>query len=221
MATFSFFSSVFGFIVAAISLLTFFVNIFRSHLPSNKIKVLESLLEETETCFKKAVEEGLLTELAFVQRTQRRLTILRLRTDSLRSRAYNATTLCKDYIELLSGTSSYIGRTCGSLRKLKGEVITSSEGRRSLMDIDFTSRCSSSPPTVSFRFEPEHRPIPRPPVVIPRPRSCPAALMEIYLDSEQPWVSCNSTLSDSDVGIADVQNCTSTIHTSVTADSEC
>lgn len=72
-STFSIFSGIFGFIVAAISLLTFVINICRSHLPSNKIKVLESLLEETETCFNKAIEDGLLTELLFVHRTERRL----------------------------------------------------------------------------------------------------------------------------------------------------
>lgn len=72
-STFSFFSNVFGFIVTAISLFAFILNICRSHLPSKKIQELESLLDETETCFKRAIEDGLLTEQAFVQRTERRL----------------------------------------------------------------------------------------------------------------------------------------------------
>lgn len=72
-ATFSLFSSIFGFIVAAISFLAFVVNICRSHLPSNKIRILESLLDETEACFRKAIEDGLLTEPSFVLRTERGL----------------------------------------------------------------------------------------------------------------------------------------------------
>lgn len=126
-----------------------------------------------------------------------------MQTNSLRSRTYGATTLRgKVYIELLSGISSSIGRTCDALKKLKGEVMvrvftasrgiadlgtseqTSSEGRRSLMDIDFASRFSSSQPIMSFNFEPERRPIRRP-FVVPRPHSCPAVLMEIYLESEE------------------------------------
>lgn len=73
ISTFSIFSSIFGFIVAAISLLAFLVNICRFHLPSNKIKELESLMDETETFFKKAVEDGLLIEPGFVRQTERHL----------------------------------------------------------------------------------------------------------------------------------------------------
>ena len=72
-STFSIFASVFGFVVAAISSLAFIVNVSRSHLPSNKIKELESLLDKTETCFKKAIEDGLLTELLFIEWTEHRL----------------------------------------------------------------------------------------------------------------------------------------------------
>lgn len=72
-STFSFVSSVFGYIAAVVSLLALVVNICRSHLPSSKIKELESLLDETETCFKKAMEDGFLTDLAFVQETDCRL----------------------------------------------------------------------------------------------------------------------------------------------------
>ncbi|KAG6373908.1 hypothetical protein JVT61DRAFT_6061 [Boletus reticuloceps] len=107
---FSVFSSIFGFVVAAISLLAFVVNMCRSHLPSNKIKVLESLLDETETCFKKAIEDGLLTEPPFVLRTESGLTILKTRAQGLRSRAHNATDLRQDYAEFLRGTSTAIER---------------------------------------------------------------------------------------------------------------
>ncbi|KAH0840355.1 hypothetical protein J3R83DRAFT_1377, partial [Lanmaoa asiatica] len=97
------------FIVAAISFLAFVFNICRSHLPSNKIKVLESLLDETEMCFKRAIEDGLLTELTFVQWAECRLTVLQYKWFAIPGRAYNAISLCKDYIKLLSGTSLSIG----------------------------------------------------------------------------------------------------------------
>lgn len=74
-SAFTFFSSIFGFIVAAISLLAFIIKTCRSHLPSNKIKILESLLDETEAFFRNAVEDGLLTEPEFVRGIERHLTM--------------------------------------------------------------------------------------------------------------------------------------------------
>ena len=56
--------------MAAISLLAFLVNICRSYLPSYRIKELESLLDETDTLFKKAMEDGLLIEPGFVRQTE-------------------------------------------------------------------------------------------------------------------------------------------------------
>ena len=64
-----------GFVVAGISLFAFIVKTFRSHLPSNKIKQLDSLLDETEVFFKKTIEEGLLTEPDFVREIERHLTM--------------------------------------------------------------------------------------------------------------------------------------------------
>lgn len=74
-SAFSLGSSIFGFIVAAISLLAFVIKACRSHLPSVKIKILEALLDETEAFFRKAVEDGLLTEPEFVRETERHLTM--------------------------------------------------------------------------------------------------------------------------------------------------
>jgi len=68
--TFSVFSSIFGFVVAAISLFAFLINVCRSHLPSNRIKELESLMDETETFINKAVEGGLLIEPGFTRKTK-------------------------------------------------------------------------------------------------------------------------------------------------------
>ncbi|KAF8555596.1 hypothetical protein OG21DRAFT_843622 [Imleria badia] len=211
-STFSFFSSIFGFIVAAISLLAFIVNICRSHLPSNKIKVLESLLDETETDFKKAVEDGLLTELPFVRRTERRLAILRSRTNDLRSRAYNATNLQRNYAEFYRGTSTAIGTACQTLKKLRAQVITSSEkGRRRLREMPIHSQG-------------EHRSTNLVDAIgIPRPCSCPPAIA-VWRPADMQRTSgftrnnpfCDPTQSDSDVRTADAQTCASTVHTSVT-----
>lgn len=119
-----------------------------------------------------------------------------MQTNGLRSRAYNATTLCKDYIELLNGTSSSIGRTCASLQKLRAEVIvrvfllffglysdlgtfeqtSSEEGSLRLLDND-TPHCSSPSPAAPINSEPERHPNnPLPPIPVPRPRSCPPML---------------------------------------------
>jgi uncharacterized membrane protein len=65
--TFNFFSNVFGFIVAAVSLAAFLVNIFLYHHPSNKIKKLESLIDQLEKILKEAMEDGILTESVLAQ----------------------------------------------------------------------------------------------------------------------------------------------------------
>lgn len=61
-STFSLFSSIFGFVAAVISLSTYLLKICRSHLPSKKIKELESLIDEIEILFNKAIEDGRLVE---------------------------------------------------------------------------------------------------------------------------------------------------------------
>ncbi|KAF8122886.1 hypothetical protein EV363DRAFT_1552480 [Boletus edulis] len=203
-STFSCFSSVFGFIVAAISLFAFIINMWRSHLPSNKIKVLESLLDETETYFKKAVEEGLLTELTFVHRTDRRLAILRSRTHDLRSRAYNAINLRQDYVEFFRGTSTAIGTACQTLKKLRAQVITSSEqGRLRRLEEMQSLHCNSLPTsTLSIHSQGECHP------------SDLGHIPELINLLPDPFR--NLTQSDLDVRTADAQTCASTVHTSVT-----
>ena len=47
----------------------------------------------------------------------------RERTYTLQHDAYNATTLWKNYIQLLNGTSSAIARACDPLRKLKARIV--------------------------------------------------------------------------------------------------
>ncbi|KAF8139073.1 hypothetical protein EV363DRAFT_1253106 [Boletus edulis] len=210
---FSVFSSIFGFVVAAISLLAFAVNMCRSHLPSNKIKVLESLLDETETCFRKAIEDGLLTEPPFVLQTESGLIILKTRAQGLRSRAHNATNLRQDYAEFLRGTSTAIERVCQSLRKLKAQVITSSEeGRLRCIGTNSVSGATFSP---LLHISPEHRPSPQL-FQIPRPSSCPPALpawsrAKVRVDSTR-----HPTQSVFDVRTIDVQCLTPTVHTSIT-----
>jgi hypothetical protein len=70
---FAFYSNVFGLVVGGISLLSLVIAVCRPHLPSNKIKILENLLHETEDTFRDAVEAGLLVD-EFIERTKDRLT---------------------------------------------------------------------------------------------------------------------------------------------------
>ena len=70
---FAFYSNVFGLVVGGVSLLSLAVAVCRPHLPSNKIKTLETLLHETEDTFRAAVEAGLLVD-EFIERTKDRLT---------------------------------------------------------------------------------------------------------------------------------------------------
>ncbi|KAG8216513.1 hypothetical protein J3R82DRAFT_6629 [Butyriboletus roseoflavus] len=194
----SFYSSVFGFIVGGISLLGFVISLCRPHLPTNKIKTLETLLHETENTFNGAVEDGLLMH-DFIQMAEHRLAVLKEETYSLRSRAYNATTLSQDYAEFLSGTSTAIGRTCQSLKKLRAAVITSSEERRGrLTQIDPVPQAPSPVPP-----SPEAE---RPPSTeILRPRSCPPALPAYgtrNVLATNPFG--DPSRSDSDVRSADV-----------------
>ena len=73
--TFSFFCSVFGSVTAAISLFALIIKVCRAQLPSNKIKALLSLLDETESLFQKCIEDGLLIELTFIRETEGHLTM--------------------------------------------------------------------------------------------------------------------------------------------------
>lgn len=67
-STVSFGSNIFGFVAGGFLLLVLFVAVCRSHLPSHKIKALETLLDETERIFNGAVEDGLLTEADFIHK---------------------------------------------------------------------------------------------------------------------------------------------------------
>jgi hypothetical protein len=101
---------------------------------------------------------------------------LRTRTYVLRSSAYNATTLRKDYAELFSGTSSAIGRACDSLKELRAQVVTSSEeGRLKLVEMNSVPHVS--PPSIlALNLNPVHHPSALPSAEISRPRSCPPIL---------------------------------------------
>ena len=139
-STFSIFPSIFGFIVAAISLFAFLVNICRSHLPSYRVNELESVLNETDTLFKKAAEDGLLTEPAFIHPTEHDLRKymypfcasslhniptfrgLRMKAHRLQSRTYNATALRQDYLKFFSRIPKSVRSTCQSLKRLRARV---------------------------------------------------------------------------------------------------
>ncbi|KAI9458230.1 hypothetical protein HD554DRAFT_2140266 [Boletus coccyginus] len=171
---FSLYSNIFGFVVGGISLLGFIVTVFRPHLPSNKIKTLETLLHETEDIFNEAMEARLLIH-EFIERTEHRLTVLKEHTRSLRIRVYNATTLRQDYMELLRGTSKVIGRTYQSVKNLRAEIVTSSEERRRIMQMS-SEQISPLALALPSNEMTQHHPTLTASANIPRPRSCPPAL---------------------------------------------
>ncbi|KAI9455498.1 hypothetical protein HD554DRAFT_2178456 [Boletus coccyginus] len=219
-STLSLFCNILAIIEAAISLSAFLIHIFRSHLPRNKIKELEHLMDEMETFFTKTVEKGLLAEPDIIQ-TRRELSMLRTQTLDLKSRVYSITTFREDCLELLGGTSSYIGETCECLQKLRAKVVASSEKEcRRLMEDDRDLRTSSLP-VLPYNPAPECQDSPLPSVQIPRPAVHPPILpgrKSLYAQRTFHPTNPPSNLArgDPDVRIVDTQECVSIIHTSVT-----
>ncbi|KAF9226738.1 hypothetical protein BS17DRAFT_878594 [Gyrodon lividus] len=153
-------------------------------LPSNKIKELETLLDDTEKFFKEALEDGLLTQHGFIQEVEQSLAELKGETSRLRSRAYNATTLRKDYTEFFKGTSSAIGFASQSLKNLRAQVITSSEqGRLRLLETNSIPR--SPQPDLQFGHDTDPHLDLSPSIEIPRPSSCPPTLPAWDLNNAQ------------------------------------
>ncbi|KAH7889229.1 hypothetical protein F5I97DRAFT_490257 [Phlebopus sp. FC_14] len=113
--TFSFYSNVFAFVMGGISLVGLAFSLTRPHLPSNKIKMLQALLEETEKIYVSAIEEGLLLDACFSDTTKTQLSGLQRETHELRVRVYGVTTFLQDCALMLSGLSKSIGDTCTKL----------------------------------------------------------------------------------------------------------
>ncbi|KAH7887340.1 hypothetical protein F5I97DRAFT_819440 [Phlebopus sp. FC_14] len=144
--SFSFSSNVFGIIVGGMSLIALAFGL-HMHLPSKRIKYLESILDETDTLFKSALEDGLLPEQNFTSRAADRLSKLRERTLVLRPRAYHATTWVQVCKELLKGLSLNIGKICYQVEELRAEIITSSEAQRRTLSARRDAATSSASPS--------------------------------------------------------------------------
>ncbi|KAH7882626.1 hypothetical protein F5I97DRAFT_1816261 [Phlebopus sp. FC_14] len=127
--TFALASNVFGIIVGGVSLITLAFG-FHLHLPSNRIKHLQELLDETEQVFKSALEDGLLPQHKCTSDVEHHLCQLRDHAMALRRRVYCVTTWVQDCKLAFKGISSEIGSTCYELRKLRAVIITSSEAQR-------------------------------------------------------------------------------------------
>ncbi|KIJ69910.1 hypothetical protein HYDPIDRAFT_104569 [Hydnomerulius pinastri MD-312] len=156
--TFSFYSNVFGFIAGGVSLAGLLITVCRSHLPSNKIKTLETLLEDTEKTFLTAVENGLLKQPQFNQSVEEKLVKLKEETAVFRSRAYCVTNLRQDYMD------------------------TSEKERRKLIEMQsHPANGLASPNQANWgEYRPTDQPAPLLPhaaEVIKRPSSCPPALL--------------------------------------------
>jgi hypothetical protein len=138
--TFSFVSNAYGFAFGVFSLVGCAIGMWRSHLPSRKIQVLEELLAQTQDLFHSAVEAGLLPDLEFRAKAEARLerSVLRLlypiashesrlREDTfqVRAEAYAATTLYSDYRAFFCGLSFAIAKKCSNLKELRANVIVS------------------------------------------------------------------------------------------------
>jgi hypothetical protein len=67
----SFYSNVFGLFIGGTTILGVFLGFCRSHLPSQRIKELEELLEETQDLYESAVEDGLLHDMLGSQMGER------------------------------------------------------------------------------------------------------------------------------------------------------
>ncbi|KAG2127099.1 hypothetical protein DEU56DRAFT_701819, partial [Suillus clintonianus] len=115
--------NVFGLCIGAATILGVLLGFLRSHLPSQRIKELEELLEETQGLYESAVEDGLLPDVMLRSQMGERLVVLREGMLELRSRAYNATTLLKDYQEFFRGLSYDIGVACCDMKELRASVI--------------------------------------------------------------------------------------------------
>ncbi|KIJ06455.1 hypothetical protein PAXINDRAFT_158723 [Paxillus involutus ATCC 200175] len=127
---FSFSSNVFGLVVGSISVIVLVFGFCRSQLPSNKIKVLEELLDETQALFSSYAEEGYLPEERVKADFETRLARLRDKTFDLRSQVYMATTFVQDYTGFIAGLSISIGRVCWQVKLLRADVISKSEIER-------------------------------------------------------------------------------------------
>jgi uncharacterized protein YcaQ len=70
------FTSIFGYVVGIISLIAMALSVFlfRSHLPSRQIKVLDELLKDTRAIYEWADEAGLLPTTIFCITVKIRLT---------------------------------------------------------------------------------------------------------------------------------------------------
>ncbi|KAH7890278.1 hypothetical protein F5I97DRAFT_1922604 [Phlebopus sp. FC_14] len=148
---FSFYSNVFGIIVGSTSLIVLAFG-FHLHLPTNKMKTLDVLLDETDKILRSVLEEGLLSQQRFGRSVEYRFSSLQKQSMDLRSRVYCVTTWAQDCKGFVQGVSADIGRTCYELKMLRAEVITASEAaRRNLCAVGDATTSSTTPssPTIS------------------------------------------------------------------------
>ncbi|KAI0049759.1 hypothetical protein FA95DRAFT_1556451 [Auriscalpium vulgare] len=123
----------FGLVAGVLSTIALIFTLLRFYLPSARMRELDTLMEETESLFHDAQEQGLLIDPAFVSKTRSRIASLRHNVFFLRNQVYSARTVRQQTMEMLKGLSLKIGFTCEDVKVVRATISsTSAEQRKKL-----------------------------------------------------------------------------------------
>ncbi|KAM5537835.1 hypothetical protein V8D89_008477 [Ganoderma adspersum] len=109
------------FLVGLWSVLRLFWTFVQRQLPSNKAHTLTATLHDAEDVFRFSVEGGLLDE-ATTSDLHFRLLALHERADTLRLRAFQATTLWEDLMNMRRGLSHEMTRLAKDVRAVRARI---------------------------------------------------------------------------------------------------
>ncbi|CCM03475.1 uncharacterized protein FIBRA_05608 [Fibroporia radiculosa] len=115
-----------------------------NQLPSAKMKVLDEILSETRSLLTSVAEEGLFSDVTFVASIEHRLSNLQCRAERYREETYCATTLTKQFKEMLTGLSRRISFLCKEVKKIRAVVVTTTARERERLCRETTTQESTS-----------------------------------------------------------------------------
>ncbi|RDB28258.1 hypothetical protein Hypma_001453 [Hypsizygus marmoreus] len=169
-------SDLFDFVIGAFALLSTFFSVLafgRKFLPEARMKVLDSLLDETLVIYEKAVADGLLRDEVQVE-LQSTFNRLRQACGNLRNSTYQHTGAFDEYLAL--SLSQDIIQVSNNVKKIRSFIVTTSEENRRRMGITST-RCrveASTCATYTSSTLQQHTAASDEPMALPqRPSSCP------------------------------------------------